>query len=277
MSKIVYLNGEFVSYEEAKVGIEDRGYQFADGVYEVIIVRKGRPFKIKEHFERLKNSAVGLNIKFKNYKKLEEDADKLLGKSGLKDATIYIQITRGTVPRSHAYPEGMSPNVVMNISKWEGLPVSNYQQGVKVITVPDERWSRCYIKSIALLPNILAKKQAKNNGAYEAIQIRDGFVTDGTSSNVFIVRDGEVITPPATHYLLNGITRRVILEEAEKLNLQVKEKSISLDELFVADEIFLTGTTTEVMPVVKVNEKTIGGGKVGMVSRQLYKQYQSLF
>ncbi|MFW6266277.1 MAG: D-amino-acid transaminase [Halanaerobiales bacterium] len=276
MGDEVYLNGKFVSYENAKVGIEDRGYQFADGVYEVIIINNGKPFKFEEHFERLQNSAEGLDIYYDNYEKLKESAYELLEKRGLEDATLYIQISRGTAPRSHAYPEGMTPNVVMKASKWDGHPPSNYEKGVRAITVSDERWSRCYIKSIALLPNILAKKEAKRSGAYEAIQIRDGFVTDGTSSNVFIVEGEKIITPPATNYLLNGITRQVILEEAPKTGVKIEERSVSRKQLLEADEVFLTGTTTEVMPVVSIDSKTIGNGEVGPISKKLYRHYRSL-
>ena len=276
MADLVYFNGDIVPYEDARIGIEDRGYQFADGVYEVIAVYNNRPFKFEEHFTRLKNSVEGLDINFNNYDQLKKDAKSLIKKSEYSDAKLYIQITRGEATRSHAYPDEMTPNVVMTVKKLKGKPDHYFKEGVKAITVPDERWSRCHIKSIALLPNILAKKRAKKAGAYEAIQIRDGFVTDGTSSNVFIVKGGKIITPPATNYLLNGITRRVIIEKAKSLGYEVLESSVSLYDLLNADEVFLTGTTTEVMPIIEIDEKKIGDGSPGEYTMDIYKEYQKI-
>lgn len=276
MSNKVYINGDFISREEASVDIEDRGYQFADGVYEVVNSYRGKPFKMKEHFDRLKASAEALDINYDNYDLLYSDAEKLVKDSQLDMAKLYIQITRGTEPRSHAYSDGLSANVVMTVSQLVQNPDKYYTEGAKAITVPDERWPRCYIKSISLLPNILAKKEAKRAGAFEAIQVRDGFVTEGTSSNLFIVQKGEVITPPATNYILNGITRRVVIAEAKHLGYVVKERSIPLQELYNADEVFLTGTTTEVMPVVEIDGRRIGNGRPGRVTVDLYNRYREL-
>lgn len=276
MAEIVYLNGDIVPYEEARVGIEDRGYQFADGIYEVVAVYDNKPIKFEEHFVRLKKSAEGLEINFDDYDKLKKDAREMIAESKYNDIKLYIQITRGNASRNHAYPEDMTPNVVMTVDQLKGKPANYYEKGVKAITVPDERWSRCHIKSIALLPNILAKKKAKRAGAYEAIQIRDGFVTDGTSSNVFIVNDEKIITPPATNYLLNGITRRVILEEAKEMGFEVLESSISLYDLHNADEVFLTGTTTEVMPITEIDGRTISQGSPGKLTTEIYNRYQDI-
>lgn len=276
MANTIYLNGDFIPYDQAKLGIEDRGFLFADGVYEVISIYRQVPFKFEEHFIRLKNSVDSLDINFSDYDKLKKDAEKLIAESGYTDAKLYIQISRGEAPRTHSYPDGMVPTVMMKVSELKGNPEKYYQKGVKAITLPDERWSRCHIKSVALLPNILAKKKAKTNGAYEAIQIRNGFVTDGTSSNVFIVKDEKIITPPPTNYLLNGITRRVVLGQAEKLGFTITEGNISLDQLLDADEVFLTGTTTEIMSVVNIDGKTIGSGQPGRFTEELYRDYQGL-
>jgi D-alanine transaminase len=276
MTKLVYINGEIVPYQEAKVGIEDRGYQFADGIYEVIVIYEDRPFKFEEHFVRLKKSAEGLDLNYHNYTQLKEDAKELIKKSQFSNIKLYIQITRGVTSRNHAYPDEMFPNVVMTVDKLKGKPDYYYQEGVEAITVPDERWSRCNIKSISLLPNILAKKKAKKAGAYEAIQIRDGFITDGTSSNVFIVKNEKIITPPATNYLLNGITRRVVIEEADRLDFEVQESSVSLYDLLNADEVFLTGTTTEIMPIINIDGRAIGSGSPGEYTRALYQRYQQI-
>ncbi|MDI3548647.1 MAG: D-alanine transaminase [Halanaerobiales bacterium] len=276
MNNPVYINGEFMEYEAARIDLEDRGYQFADGVYEVINSYNGKPFRMIEHFERLKKSAAALEIKVSDYGQLQADAEELIRRSGFTDASLYLQITRGTEPRSHAYSDDLTPNIVMTVKELKNHPDEYYQKGVKAITLPDERWSRCYIKTIALLPNVLAKKKAKRAGAFEAIMVRDGFITEGTSSNLFIVRDERIITPPATNYILNGITRRVILEEAAKLGFTVLEESISLGELFEADEVFLTGTTTEVMPVVEIDGGVIKDGKPGKITGKLFDHYRGL-
>lgn len=277
MGDIVYLNGEFISLAEAHVSVDDRGFNFADGVYEVIHVYKGRPFKMEEHFIRLQQSAQGLEINLPDYNLLMELAMELLEKNEVGPAaTIYIQLTRGTQLRSHLYLDDLEPNVVMFARDCKPKPQEYFTDGVKVILVPDERWPRCYIKSISLLPNILYKKVANRAGAFEAIQVRDGFITEGTSSNVFIVKEGKIITPPASNYILNGITRQVILQEALKLGYTVLEKSISQAEFLDADEVFLTGTTTEVMPVVEVDKQIIGDGKPGPIAQALYQYYQEL-
>ncbi len=276
MGEIVYVNGEFIPREEATTGIEDRGYQFADGIYEVINSYFGKPFMMVEHFERLKASAGGLEIEGVDYEQLFLDAERLLERNNFDNASLYIQITRGTERRSHAYSDGLTPNIVMTVSSLEPRPEKYFLDGVKAITIPDERWARCDIKSISLLPNILGKKQAKRAGAYEAIQVRDGFITDGTSSNLFIVQQEEVITPPATNYILNGITRRVVIEEAGELGYKVTERSIPLEEMYNADEVFLTGTTTEVMPLIEIDDKIIADGKPGEITLRLFKRYREL-
>lgn len=276
MQDIVYFNGEFMPISEAHISIEDRGYQFADGVYEVIAVYNGRPFKLAEHFERLEHSAQALEIEVSDYQRLIDDSKELLKKNQIADAKLYIQVTRGTVTRAHAYPDNLQPNIVMTVRPLNRPPEEYFRSGVKAITLPDDRWSRCYIKSIALLPNILAKKKAKRAGAFEAILVRDGFAMEGTSSNLFIVSDGTIITPPATNYILNGITRRTIIELAGELGLPVAERSISRDDLMDADEVFLTGTTTEVMPVVEVDGSKIGNGLPGPMTGTLQKHYENL-
>lgn len=277
MGDIVYLNGEFISLEEAHVSVDDRGFNFADGVYEVVHIYKGRPFKLEEHFIRLQQSAQGLEINLPDYHLLMEKAIELLERNEVgPTATIYIQVTRGTQMRSHLYLDDLQPNIVMFIRDCKPKPQEYFTDGVKVILVPDERWPRCYIKSISLLPNILHKKVAKRAGAFEAVQVRDGFITEGTSSNVFIVKEGKIITPPASNYILNGITRQVILQEVPKLGYEVLERSISQADFLDADEIFLTGTTTEVMPVVVVDNQIISDGKPGPITEALYQHYQTL-
>lgn len=279
MNQKIYVNGKIVPRQEALVDIEDRGFQFADGVYEVIAVYQGKPFKLREHLERLVFSAAELEISCPGIAELQEEAEGYLTSIGLgaEDASIYIQLTRGVCPRTHAYPDGLDSILIMKAGSLKSRPEEYYQSGVKIITRPDERWSRCYIKSIALLPNVMAKKAAERARAYEAVMHRDGFVTEGSSSNLFLVEEGSLITPPATNYILNGITRQTVIQDiAPELGLEIREQSISLDRLFRAEEVFLTGTTTEIMPVVRIDENEVGRGLVGEITGRISETYRGL-
>ena len=279
MNQKIYVNGEMVPRQEALVDIEDRGFQFADGVYEVIAVYQGEPFKLREHLERLVFSAAELEISCPGIAELQKETEDYLTSIGLgdEDASIYIQLTRGVCPRTHAYPDGLDSILIMKAGSLKARPEEYYQSGVKIITRPDERWSRCYIKSIALLPNVMAKKAAERAQAYEAVMHRDGFMTEGSSSNLFLVEEGSLITPPATNYILNGITRQTVIQDiAPKLGFEVREQSISLGQLFRSEEVFLTGTTTEIMPVVRIDENEVGRGLVGEITSRISEAYREL-
>ncbi len=279
MKQKVYLNGEIIPREKATIDIEDRGYQFADGVYEVIAIYQGKPFKLTEHLERLVFSAAELEIECPPLEKLEQECQRYLASTDYsqQNGKIYLQLTRGVCSRTHAYPDGLESVLVMKAGPLGEKPESYFKEGVKIIIRPDERWSRCYVKSIALLPNIMAKKEAKREAAYETVMERDGFITEGSSANVFIVEKGTLITPPATNYILKGITRQTVIEDiAPQKGLEVKEESIALTRFLAADEIFLTGTTTEVMPVIQVNDKEVAKGQVGDVTQTLYQAYRQL-
>lgn len=274
---VVYLNGKRVDYGDAKVSVEDRGFQFGDGLYEVVRVYGGRFFYLDRHLERLKKGAreIYLDLDF-SLDELKEVCRKAVLDGGFKDASVYIQVTRGAAPRQHNFPANTTCTWVVLVREAKAQPQEYYENGVSAITVPDERWMRCNIKSVQLIPNCIAKEKAKKAGAYEAIFHRGDVVTEASSSNVFIVKNKRLFTHPANNFILHGITRGVVLEIAEKLGVEVVEENFTLDKLFDADEVFVTGTMTEIMPIVKVDGKIIGDGVPGEVSRSIMKEFREL-
>ena len=274
MNSLVYWNGEFIPYGEVKVPLEDRGYLFADGVYEVVRVYGGKPFALGRHLERLKRSAEALELPLLlSSRELNAAAKRLIALDNQKgDTSLYIQLTRGTAPRSHLFPDLVRPHLWMMLKPF--LKEIDYANGVRAITVPDERWSRCYIKSISLLPNMLAREKARRAGAFEAIQVRDGFITEGSSCNFFMVDKGFVKTPPLTNYILPGITREIVLELCDRHKIEHRETYIGLDEIYRAQEIFLTSATIEIVPVVAVDGVGIGEGKPGGKTVRLMMAYR---
>ncbi|MDK2985399.1 MAG: D-alanine transaminase [Clostridia bacterium] len=270
MCNVVYFNGKFSKFSEAMTNIEDRGYQFGDGIYEVIRSYGGVPFKLREHLERLERSAEGIRMYLPwSIEGLEKICMEVLNRSKLSDADIYIQVTRGTAPRNHTYSEDIKPNLIIGAKKAKDLSEKR-EHGVKIILAPDVRWKKCWIKSTNLLPNIMAKQQAKEVGAFEAVQYEeDGTVTEGGSSNVFAVFNGTIVTPSLKHNILPGITRAVIIEKAAKEGITLEEGALNVEQLQEADEIFLTSTTMEVMPVVRIEEKVVGEGKPGEIARKM--------
>ena len=276
VSEIVYLNGKFVPYEEALVPVEDRGNLFADGVYEVIRFYSGQPFLMKAHMERLERSAREIRLPAIDIEALTEAGLETVRRNGIGDGTLYIQVTRGPAPRNHAFPPNPRPTVFM-IARSLARPGKELRgQGVTCITVPDIRWLRCDIKSIGLLPNVLGKQQAREAGAFEALFVRDGVVTEGTSTNAFAVREGRIVTYPEDEHILPGITRRLILAIARREGIEVVEEALNVDELDRVDELLISSTTIEVMPVVSVDGRPVGGGRPGPVARKLQEQYDRL-
>lgn len=273
MTETVYLNGAFVPYEEARLPVEDRGTLFGDGVYEVIRVYGGRPFTMKAHMERLVRSAREIRLPAVDAARLEQAGLELIERNTIDDGTLYVQVSRGVAPRNHLFPEGVDPTVFMVARALPRAEKSVREAGVACITVPDIRWLRCDIKSICLLPNVLAKQQAKEAGAFEAIFVRDGVLTEGTSSNLFGVRNGALVTHPAGEHILEGITRRLVIRLAALEGIPVEEESLTEDGLDSLDELFLSGTTTEVRPIVTVDGRPIGSGRPGDVTRRIQAQY----
>ncbi len=274
---LVYLNGELIPAEEARVPVDDRGFLFADGVYEVARVYDGRIFKMPEHLRRMAAGLAAIRIDFPEIGGLTDIAERLLYENGLRagGATIYIQVTRGVAPRKHAFPAGVRPTVFLAARPYQDAPASYWDDGVAAIRYPDIRWARCDIKSVALLPNVLANQAAHEVDAFEALFVRDGVVIEGSHSNLAGVIDGAVVTYPRCNFILPGITRDTALQLARDAGIPVREGPIYDHELFTTvQELFLLGTTTEVMPVVRVDGHQIGSGRPGPVTRKLIELYR---
>ncbi|HEV8240343.1 MAG TPA: aminotransferase class IV [Thermoanaerobaculia bacterium] len=277
---LVYLNGDILELAQARISPEDRAFLFADGLYEAVVARRGRLLFWDEHERRLRAGLAALRIALPDPAALRGVAEELLRRNGLlggaatPDALVYLQVSRGAAPRLHAFPNPPVPSTVyVTVRAWAGHPPVLVAGGATTLTVADTRWSRCDVKSTSLLANVLAQQQAKESGAHEAIFVRDGIALEGSHSNLFAVRGGEVWTYPACNYILDGITRVVVLELARAMGIPVRLGAIPLADLYGADEVFLTGTTTEVLPVVAVDGRRIGDGLPGPVTAKLREAY----
>ena len=272
----VYLDGEFMPEGEARVSVNDRGFLFGDGVYEVIRVYGGRPYLMDPHMARLRRGLRALRIRLDDLDPVREAAHRLLDGNGIDgDGTIYIQVTRGTAPRRHAFPDrGTPPTVYVAARPLTPHPESYWLDGVDAITVPDNRWARCDIKSISLLPNVLANEAAHAADAFEALYVRDGVVVEGSHSNLWGVHRGRLVTYPASNYILAGITRARVFELADELGIEATEGLIHYDALHELDEIFLSGTTTEIMPIVRVDDIEVVDGQPGPVTRKVQDAFR---
>jgi D-alanine transaminase len=275
MPDIAFINNTFMPLSQAKVSVEDRGFQFGDGVYELLRVYGGVPFHVEDHIARLVRSAHALRLPMPfdaaHWTGLIVDAVK---QSGYREGKVYIQLTRGVSARDHTFSTTLQPTVVMTVREFTPPPTEWYSLGVDVLTVPDIRWGRCDIKSICLLANVLAKQQAREVGAFEALFTRDGLVLEGATSNVMAIRDGTVHTPPEGPWLLSGVTRMVTLDLARAGGLPVKEATLAEPEMYSADELLLTGTTIEILPVTRVNNRPIGDGKPGPLTAELMARFR---
>ncbi|UCD90843.1 MAG: D-amino-acid transaminase [Desulfobacterales bacterium] len=273
---IAYINGKFIPKDRIAISPEDRGFLFADGAYEVICSYNGNLFKIDEHLERLRRSLGELRIEGPPINHLRTVAEGLIERNELSDvhAMIYIQVTRGAAPRKHIFPEKATPaTVYANASAFQPL-YKERENGITVITLPDIRWDRCDIKSVALLPNVLACQQAKERGAVEAVFIRNGFITEGSHTNFCAVFDDQLFTHPANNHILGGITRQVVLGLCTQLGVPFKESPILENELKNADEAMVLGTTYEILPVVQVDDWQVGNGTPGPITRELQHAYR---
>ncbi len=272
MPELAYVNGKIVPIEEAVVPIEDRGYNFGDAVYEYVATYQGRLFRLEDHMKRLSRSMAALSFPPVSVEDIGEAIVKTHRASEIERAGIYLQISRGVGRRDHPFPPDPSAQVIMTVRRLKDKPEEYRQNGIGVITVTDFRWGRCDVKTVQLLPNVLCKQQALDAGVFDAVFVsKDGVVREATSSNVAIVRGETLVTHPLTERILAGITRQVLLDAAPQLGLAVEERFFTVEEMTAADEALLTGTTTEVLPVVAVDGKPVGSGKVGPVSRKLFE------
>lgn len=272
----VYLNGSYIEHSQATVSVDDRGFLFADGVYEVIRVYGGRAFLAEPHMTRLRAGLDALLIRNAAIADLPAVWDRLIDTNGITgDGTVYIQVTRGAAPRKHAFPPAdTEPTVYVAARPFKQHPADYFTRGVGAITVGDTRWSRCDIKSVSLLPNVLANQQAHAAGAFEALYVRDGVLIEGSHSNLFGVVDDTLVTYPSSNYILTGITRNLVLDLARELGIATAERPIYTDRLEDVRELFLSGTTTEVLPVTTLDGRPVGDGSVGAITKQLKDAYR---
>lgn len=277
----VYLNGTFLDQNKAAVSVSDRGFVFGDGVYEVTRVVEGKFFMGKEHLVRLDEGLSGLKIDLDadTKKKIPEISRELINRNGHieGEASVYLQITRGAVwPRTHTFPDPpVKPTLYLSSGKF--TPHTDlHQSGVDTIKVPDVRWARCNLKTINLLPNTLAKQQAIEAGVNSAIMVRDGVITESPNANIFGVRGGELYTYPASNYILSGITRSAVITIADNLGIPLHFNAIREDELYSFDELFFSGTTTDIQPINKVDGREIGSGKPGAIVRSIQQAYSDM-
>lgn len=272
----VYLNGQYLPKEEAKISVDDRGFLLSDGVYEVTCFYEGVPFYQDRHLQRLERGLDFMRIPF-DARVMDEVSRQLIARNGLEGATtslVYLQITRGAAPRVHYFPkEPVEPTVYAFAKAWDRPSRERWDQGFSAQTVTDRRWGRVDIKTICLLPNVLAFQAALDAGADDAILVKDGVALEGAHQNFWAVVDGTVATHPVTQAILPGITRGVVLELARANGFKVEERPIQVEELAHADELFFTGTTGEVRPVVRVDGLPVGSGGVGPVTRALAQAF----
>ena len=269
---IVFLNNEYLDPEDAKISIFDRGFMFGDGIYEVIASHEGKLFQTELHLERLSFSLHQIKLVY-DVSGILEKINYLIGKTHLNNSEFiaYMQITRGVAPRQHHYPKDISPTSLIYLLPFS-LPGINKNQ-VKVITCTDFRWHRCDIKSVSLLPNIMANQMAHDEIAFENIFIRNGNVTEGTHSNIFFVKDNIVFTHPANQNILSGITRKVVLKLCEEIDLEVRELPIKKEEIIDMDEAFLTGTTTQIASIKQIDNHHYYHTEIGPVTKKLQEAF----
>jgi D-alanine transaminase len=270
---IVYLNGKYIEKEQALIPVDDRAFVFGDGVYELTRAIRGKLINEEGHWKRLERGMRELGIggpEHLDQDGVREISERLLEENGLTegDAAVYAQVTRGSAPRAHVFPDNVPPTIYLSASAFKS-PVELRRSGTRAITFPDIRWARCDLKTVNLLPNVIAKQRAKEAGAFEAIFVRDSAITEGASTNVFGVIDGEIRTYPKCNYILPGVTRDVVIQIAQELGHAVNEMPIFAHEIPRLEELFLSGTVTEIQPIVELDGQPVGSGRPGPVTLSL--------
>jgi D-alanine transaminase len=272
---MIYLNGEWMPIDQARIPVLDRGFIFGDGVYEVIPSYSGHPFRLREHMVRLQASLDGVRIANPySSDRWEGLVREIVAKNPWEDQYVYLQVTRGVAPRDHAFPKGATPTVFMMANPLVTPPQSQREQGVTAVTVADNRWQRCDIKSTSLLANCLLRQAAVDAGAVESVLLRDGMLTEGSASNIFVVKNGVILTPPKTNFILPGITYDVVIELARANRLPLEIRQVSEAEVRGADELWLTSSTKEVLPISTLDGKPVGSGKPGPLAARMNQLYQ---
>ncbi len=275
MEPIANLNGEQMLLAEVKIPALDRGFLFGDAVYEVLRIYGGRPWLMEEHFERLARSLEAIRIHGVDLGRLRQRIIATIAAGPFVEATVYIQITRGVAPRSHTFPPSATPLEFLYVKEFHDTHFQNRQTGVAVITHPDIRWDRCDIKSTNLLGNLLAAQAAKEAGCPEALlYLPDGTLTEGTHTSFFSVWENSLLTTPASNAVLPGITRNLVLRLAARAGIPVREQRLRRDDLGNVSELFLTGTTSEIVPIIRVDDRRIGDGRPGPVTRKMQEAYR---
>lgn len=279
MTRVAYINGRYVPKSRAQVAVEDRGYLFSDGAYDVIRVHKGHLSFVDRHLDRLDRSLAELKIaQPMSRAALLQVAREVVRRNGIHDGSLYIQVTRGVAPRDHKFPKGVKPSLLMMAKRWKAPAPDVLDKGAAVVTMPDQRWARRDIKSISLVANVLAKEAAAEQGAFEAWLIDDdGMVTEGSSTSAWIATaQGELVTRPLGTEILPGITRSVVVEIARDLGLRLQLRPFSREEAYAAREAFLTSTSNFVLPVTRIDGKPVGDGRPGPIAARLREAYVRL-
>ena len=272
----VYLNGQFLPLEEAKVSVLDRGFIYGDGVYELVPVYGRRPYRLPQHLARLQRSLDGIRLANPHTgAEWEAIIAKLIGRMAFADQGVYLQVTRGAAKRDHAFPAGVAPTVFMMSNPLVLPSREQIERGVAVVTAADERWLHCDLKTISLLGNVLARQLAVDAGATETVLFRNGYLTEASASNVLLVRDGVIVAPPKDNQILPGITYDVAFELAREAGLPIEVRAVSKDEALAADEMWLSSSTKEVLAVTSLDGRPFGGGKPGAVFRKVHALFQA--
>ena len=271
----IYLNGQFMPLAQARVPVLDRGFIFGDGVYEVIPAYSRHPFRLAAHLRRLQGSLDAIRLSNPHTDdQWSQLIERLIEQNAWDDQSIYLHVTRGVAPRDHAFPKDIAPTVFMMSNAMTYPPRDQVDNGVGAVTAVDNRWLRCDIKAVSLLPNVLLRQLAVDAGCAEAVMLRDGFLTEGAASNIFVVRSNILLAPPKSHLMLPGITYDVVLELAEADGIAIDIRDVPETELRNADELWLSSSTREVLAITRLDGNPVGDGKPGAMFRRMYRRYQ---